>query len=213
MMRQGVFLADGPSDLPLARHLEWICAEAGTPVTLTPLDPRFLRTTGRTVVERLEFLIEQQSVGDIVFVHRDAEREPPHRRVAEIEAGRLAAGLDCPVVPVVPVRMTEAWLLLDDAAIRRVAGKPNGRRRLNLPTPAEAERIADPKTRLRDVLTAASETAGRRRTSFVRDFDRHRALLIERLDPTGPVATLSAWQRLLADTAAALSAIDAGGAL
>ena len=27
---------------------------------------------------------------------------------------------------IVPVRMTEAWLLLDESAIRRVAGRPHG---------------------------------------------------------------------------------------
>ncbi|WP_208293922.1 hypothetical protein [Ilumatobacter fluminis] len=147
-------------------------------------------------------------MGDIVFVHRDAEGEPPESRVDEIESGRIAAGVNCPVVPVVPLRMTEAWLLLDEAAIRRAAGKPNGRRPLNLPTAAEAERIADPKAVLRDVLVDASENSGRRRAAVVRDFGRLRALLIERLDVDGPVSTLSSWQRLLADTDAAVAQLE-----
>jgi hypothetical protein len=40
---------------------------------------------------------------------------------------------DMPVVCVVPVRMMEAWLLIDEMAIRRVAGNPNGRIPIELP--------------------------------------------------------------------------------
>lgn len=49
------------------------------------------------------------------------------------------------VVPVIPGRMTEAWLRLDEAAIRRVAGNPNGRTKLGLPKLHEVESVADPK--------------------------------------------------------------------
>ena len=59
--------------------------------------------------------------------------------------------------------MTEAWLVLDERLIREVAGNPNGRIRLNMPTSREAERIADPKALLKELIADASETAGRRR--------------------------------------------------
>ena len=41
--------------------------------------------------------------------------------------------------------MAEAWLILDEAAIRTAVGKPDSRIPLHLPTPREAERRADPK--------------------------------------------------------------------
>jgi hypothetical protein len=92
--------------------------------------------------------------------------------------------------------MTEAWLLLDEAAIRDVAGRPSGRVALDLPEPGDVERLDDPKGKLQEALLTAGETTGRRRKQFERDFGRHRALLLERLDPTGPVRHLAAWQRL-----------------
>ncbi|MFN0089482.1 MAG: hypothetical protein ACKVWR_04305 [Acidimicrobiales bacterium] len=157
---------------------------------------------------RLRFLVGRKREFDLVFVHRDAENQSPQLRRDEIERGRHAAGLEGPVVPVVPVRMTEAWLLLDEQAIRRVAGKPSGRVPLDLPAARDVERIADPKQILRAALLAASGAAGRRREQFVRDFGRHRALLLERLDPTGPVSTLAAWRQLCADVAGALAAVS-----
>jgi hypothetical protein len=70
------------------------------------------------------------------------------------------------------------------------------------------ERIADPKGRLQDVLLRASETTGRRRQQFMRDFGRHRALLLAQIDQAGPIAGLAAWQHLRDDTQNALDAVD-----
>jgi hypothetical protein len=93
--------------------------------------------------------------------------------------------------------MTEAWLLLDEQAIRQVAGNPNGRANLGLPTFREIERVADPKARLRECLLAASDATGRRRDMVRNRFPEHRRQLLQRLDPNGPVASLKAWQALL----------------
>lgn len=201
MTRRGLLLADGPSDLPLAGHLEVLCATAGNDVAITAVDPERLSPGDRTVAGRLEWVLAQQpeAVPDVIFIHRDAETERADRRREEIDAACRSVGLSCPVVPIVPVRMTEAWLLLDEGAIRTVAGRPTGRQPLDLPTPREAERMADPKSRLRDVLLAASELSGRRRTEFQRQFGVHRRLLLQRLDPNGRVTELDAWQQLRRD--------------
>lgn len=190
-MKRAVFLADGASDLPLADHLGDMCTERGMDVVVTPVDARLLGA-GRTVVRRLARLAEQGDYCDLVFVHRDAEGQGVDPRRTEIRAAAEMAGVTVPLVPVVPVRMTEAWLLLDEAAIRMVAGRPNGRSSLDLPTLGEVERLADPKALLRECLLTASETTGRRRDDFTRDFGRHRSLLIQRLDRTGPIRNLDA---------------------
>lgn len=204
MMLQGIFLADGASDLPLARHLERICADAGRAVALTPIDPRHLSGVGHTVFGRLEFLVDQGVSVDIVFVHRDAEGQDPSFRRAEVASAARDSRVEVPVVPVVPVRMTEAWLLLDEGAIRTVAGRPSGRGALGLPSRRDVERIANPKAALAETLLQASELSGRRRSQFSRDFARHRALLLERLDASGPVRELAAWRQLVEDTELAL---------
>ncbi len=69
------------------------------------------------------------------------------------------------------------------------------------------ESHADPKGALLDALLEASQLRGRRRDQFKRDFGRHRALLLERLDRDGLVKQLAAWQQLKDDIAAALQEV------
>jgi hypothetical protein len=64
---------------------------------------------------------------DLLFVHRDADRGPTATRREEIRRAVAATMANQMTVPVVPVRMTEAWLLIDEAAIRSAAGNPRGK--------------------------------------------------------------------------------------
>ena len=103
-----------------------------------------------------------------------------------------------PEVPVVPIRTTETWLLLDEAAIRLVAGDPRERSGLDLPAPRTAGGAAA-RTPPEAALTAASGTTGRRRSTAAERFPRHRGQLLERLDRSGPVGQLPAFRALVRD--------------
>jgi hypothetical protein len=111
--------------------------------------------------ERLKTAIELYPC-DVLFVHRDAEAQPSDLRRNEIAAALL--GVSIRHIPVVPVRMTEAWLLADEGAIRSAAGNPNGTANLNLPHLRRLENLPDPKRVLRDALTTASGLNSRRRS-------------------------------------------------
>jgi hypothetical protein len=143
---------------------------------------------------------------DLVFIHRDAEAVAADIRFAEVTDAAVAVGLAKDiVVPVVPVRMTEAWLLLDEVEIRRVAGRPASTVALGLPKARAVEQVADPKALLQQTLLKAGNPTGRRRREqFKRDFGAHRALLLQRLDIDGPVTHLESWQRLKQDIAHAM---------
>ncbi len=104
--------------------------------------------------------------------------------------------------------MTEAWLLLDESAIRRVAGKPDGRMPIGLPQMARVEKLPDPKSTLRQVLEAASGLEGRKMKLFKSRFGEHRRLLLERLDIHGPVQDLCAWRALEASLDEALASFS-----
>ena len=199
MTVRAVFIADGSSDLPLAEHLRELCFERGLEITIDAPDPARLGAATRTVADRLRAVRRLDGGFDAAFVHRDAEAQAVEHRREEIRAGATDAGVRQPVVPVIPVRMTEAWLLLDEVAIREVAGRPSGHTALDLPHPHEAERVADPKRVLRDALLAASGTTGRRRAQVDRDFDRNRAVLLRRLDRSGAVSRLESWKALVDD--------------
>ncbi|WP_331716400.1 hypothetical protein [Micromonospora chokoriensis] len=102
-------------------------------------------------------------------------------------------------MPVIPVRMTEAWLLLDETAIRQVAGNPRGRMDLGLPKHHEVESVANPKQILSTCLLKAAGETGRRRDAVAKRFNQHRRQLLERLEPTGAIVRLESWARLVAD--------------
>ena len=62
---------------------------------------------------------------ELLFVHRDAEQASIDGRAQEIREA-LEQCQTPPVVCVIPVRMQEAWLLFDEAALRKVSVRPRG---------------------------------------------------------------------------------------
>jgi hypothetical protein len=107
---------------------------------------------------------------NLLFVHRDADREPRAKRVDEIRSAvqRIASDFFAgrPYVCVVPVRMTEAWLLFDEAAIRLAAGNPRSATPLSLPPLAKVEDLPDPKAVLNEALLRATDKPARRLRKF-----------------------------------------------
>jgi hypothetical protein len=141
---------------------------------------------------------------DILFVHRDAEREPREKRLAEIR--RAAGDAGVPVfIPVVPVRMTEAWFLIDERAIRQAAGNPNGETALQLPKVASLEKVPDPKKLLRDSLIRASEKTGRRLQQFERDLGERAQRVAELIEDFSPLRQLAAFKDFEKDAGEVLS--------
>lgn len=198
-MHRALFLADGPSDMPLSDHLEQLSRRTGLLLEVVPLDPHRVPAAGRTIEGRVKAALAQDSDFDCVLVHRDAEKQDPERRFEEVRDGVNAAGFSGPAVGIVPVKMTEAWLLLDEQAIRRVAGHPSGTADLGLPKPRHVEGVAHPKAMLQDALITASGASGRRLRVLKKRFGAHRRQLLEALDLDGPIEHLAAWQRLKND--------------
>jgi len=161
-------MADGPSDRCLLRIIDWLLASLRnvSPLAIKPQFADSRRLPGRppTLSERMRQALDYYPC-DILFVHRDAEREPLKNRLREIELAADEAQIHHRV-PVIPVRMMEAWLLLEIRAIRTAADNPNGTARLDLPRVQELESVPDPKRMLYDLLIAASEKTGRRLAHF-----------------------------------------------
>ncbi|HVR95147.1 MAG TPA: hypothetical protein VMW27_00930 [Thermoanaerobaculia bacterium] len=193
-----VFIGEGSSDEGIIPHLENLCIELGADeVTGTAIDFRRLeQPIGRTVEAKLQAALRLEPEANLFFLHRDSDSRNPDPRHAEISAAVEASKLPRSWVPVVPVQETEAWLLLDETAIRAVAGRPNGRRALDLPRPQEVEMIAHPKERLQNALIDAAEVTGRRLERFRREFPNHRFLLLQRLSLDGPLRDVSSWVRM-----------------
>jgi hypothetical protein len=156
-------VADGTSDRVLLPILTWSLRQH----QVTTVEPQ-LADSSR--IPRLETAAERYKAAldlypcDVLFVHRDAEKQPATSRREEI--ANALHGILVRHIPVVPVRMMEAWLLADESAIRSAAGNPNGTENLNLPDVPRLEDLPDPKRVLHHALTAASGLNARRRSRF-----------------------------------------------
>jgi hypothetical protein len=166
-------------------------------------DPNRFPLRTNKLEERVGLAIEYFPC-DILFVHRDAENEGYDFRLKEIETARTQItnqSLRC--VPVIPVRMMEAWLFVDELAIRKASGNPNGTIPLDLP--ADPESIADPKTLLHKTLEKASELTARRLKKF-RPHERTH-LIPDNISDFTPLRRLSAFTNLESELSNAIAAL------
>ena len=191
-------VADGSSDRALLPIFIWLLREHFGRIPIQPefADLRRLPNPPRELFERIAKSVELYPC-DLLFVHRDAEREPIESRVAEIREALGRCALDKrPVVCVVPVRMQEAWLLIDECALRKAAGNPRGRQRLDIPEPKKLEDLPDPKQILHDLLREASGFRGRRLKGFIRDVGSHVHRVAEQIDDFSVLRELTAFRRV-----------------
>lgn len=187
-------VADGSSDAVLVPILTWSLKQQNV-TSIVAQWADCSRIPGRgTSEERLRSVLDLYPC-DVLFVHRDAEGQPPDLRREQIATALRQTPMRH--VPVVPVRMTEAWLLADETAIRSAAGNPNGTESLNLPNLRRLEDVPDPKRVLHDALTAASGLNARRRSRLS---IRERVRMIPNyIDDYSNLGVLPAFQALQRD--------------
>lgn len=149
---------DGSSDEALMPIIEWVIRVYRPDLRVAGQFAREVGPVGRSLEKRLPAALRLFPC-DILFIHRDAEAVSQLARHDEI--ARAADGLHPRWVAIVPVRMTEAWLLSDESAIRAASGNGAGRVDLKLPTRAKWEALPDPKRVLLEALSAATEKSGR----------------------------------------------------
>lgn len=111
---------------------------------------------------------------EVLFVHRDADACTPQEREQEIRDAHAGISLPPHLICVIPVRETEAWLLVDADAIRAAACNPNGRHDLSLPALKHVQSIPDPKAALFNALRHASGLPAQRLRKFSPEACRRR---------------------------------------
>jgi hypothetical protein len=134
---------------------------------------------------------------DLLFVHRDAETASLEDRLNEIKQAVMDTGIVndvSTVICVVPVRMTEAWLLFDIDAIRQAAGNPSGTVPLELHRLSDIESLPDPKGVLHRALRTAIQYGTHRRKRF--DVNKAVQRVPEYIEDFSPLRSLSAFAAL-----------------
>ena len=192
-------VADGSSDRVLIPILQWLLdTHCPSPTRLN--FAQGVPTGSLTLADRITSTLDLLPC-DYLFVHRDAERESADTRRVEIESAWATQSRSGSVITVVPVRKTEAWLLLDELAIRAAAGNPNGRAPTGLPAASRIEQLVDPKEFLFEVLIRVSELPPNRLRKFDPGAKRHR--VAELMDDYAPLRQLPSFSRLEAQVAQA----------
>lgn len=181
-------IADGSSDQTLIPIINWLLDQIAD-LRYTAQFAQFKLPKDRaSLLRRVEHALKVYEC-DILFIHRDAEGMDISARIDEIR--QQIATLGMPYIPIVPIRMTEAWLLVDEQAIRSAASNPNGKTALKLPRIRELENLLDPKEVLFTALRDASELPPRRMANFRPAQSRHR--VAELMDNFLPLRQLQAF--------------------
>jgi hypothetical protein len=198
-----VLTSDGGSDRTLLPPIKWLLRRTfpQIPINGEWADISRFQYYPHSLAERICITIEVYHP-DILFIHRDAEAQDPNLRYEEIsraiaEFRRKSPDISIPHICVVPIRMTEAWLLFDEQAIRKAAGNPRGKTPLELPPINRLETMPDPKKALSSTLITASELTGRKRERF--DLKKCRYLVAENIGDYSPLFALTAFRRLHED--------------
>lgn len=192
-----ILTGEGTSDLRLVEHIESILIEEGfSEVSGEAPDLGMFRPpVGRTVEEKLTALLKHYPNVDVIFVHRDADKVGVHVREQEIMTATQNVVDVARVIPIIPVTMLETWLLVDQEAIKRVAGNTNYKGSLDgIPAIRQLENHRDTKQLLLNALCEASQTQGARRIKFRKRFSEMRARLTFDLDPNGPIQNLASYR-------------------
>ncbi|MBS1251956.1 MAG: hypothetical protein MAG451_00990 [Anaerolineales bacterium] len=172
--------------LVLALYAEGRTDERFLPVIIQRTADRILRQNASTMVDVLEplpleadqeassraeriYSVARKAAGfHALIVHADADAPNPYAALQQrIEPGRQLvreAEGDCchELLPIIPVRMTEAWMAADVEAFRQVVGTDLSADQLGFPDqPHEVEAIHNPKHKLE--LTLNQVFAGQRR--------------------------------------------------
>jgi len=191
-------LADGPADRALMPILTWLLRQHLPGWAIQPpwADLWQLPSMPNKLHQRIIASTDFYQC-DLLFIHRDAERASLVDRLDEARKAieKVAQVKEIPPsIAVVPVRMTEAWLLFDADAIREAADNPNGAARLDLPRLNRIERISDPKNMLHSLIREAAELGTHRRSRFR---VRHRVHRVsEYIEDFSPLRELTAFANM-----------------
>lgn len=203
-------LSDGSSDRCLLPIVRWAIGEAllGRPCQQAPqwADLRSLPRPPKLLADRIRLAADLFPC-QLLLIHRDAERQDVELRGQEIEDA-LAELNDRPLPPAVkliPVRMQETWLLIQEQAIREAAGNPHGTVPLNLPKLNKLEGL-DAKQTLHGALLVASELSGRRLRNFSPQARSHQ--VAEFITDFAPLRKLPSFQLFEADLKQVLQALE-----
>ncbi len=193
-------IGDGSSDEALLTIIKWLLNDLypNIPSEGKFADFRFLKSPpAKSNIQEQVNHANKYYPYDILFFHRDAESTDTDildKRKKEV-LGKIIYPEK--VVCVVPIKMMEAWLLIDEMAVKKAAGNRNYKGPLNLPNIRKIEKLPDPKDTLHRLLVDASNLKGRKAKGFNPNAATH--LVSENITDFSVLRQLTAFQQFETD--------------
>ena len=219
MLRLALALyAEGDTDhqfLPtiIQRTSRRICERHGLRnVDVLSIASIMVRKAGLKQHERILLAARAADKSHALIIHADADDHTPEKALRErFQPGyervqQLNANVCKNLLPIVPVRMTEAWMLADPDALQEVIKIDIKPYELGLPKKAkQVESYADPKQTLRQVVQKAYSHKTRRQRHISIEYLYEalaREISLDRL------ADVPAYQRFVGELTAALRTLN-----
>lgn len=189
-------IADGSSDKALMNIIKWLLDDLYPKIPNKGSFADFKNLQNPPKKGNIKGQIECTKVlypFDILFYHRDAEANK--KNIVDNRIAEIVKYLDKDLLPkticIVPIKMMENWLLLDDTAIKKAAGNRNYNKSLGLPLINTIENLNEPKAFLHDLLKDVSGLKGRQ----LKNFNVHQAvhLVAENITDFSALRQLSAF--------------------
>lgn len=201
-------IGDGSSDKALLPVINWLLNDLYPNLPIVDSFAEFGHLpkppAKKDIAEQIECAAKYYPF-DILFYHRDAEENTDRiidKRKEEILGAAANAHSSHSIVCVVPVVMTETWLLIDENAIKKAAGNRNFSGELRLPPVQILEQKTNTKSTLYDLLKVAKNTNKRSLQKFKPDYAVH--LVAEFISDFSPLRQLRSFRALEQDLKAAI---------
>lgn len=188
-------IADGSSDKILMQIINWILNDLYPDVPNEGVFADFgsLPNIPKTIKEKVAESQEYYPF-DILFYHRDAEDTDSTILQTRINEIRKAIPTDIfsRIICIVPIKMMETWLLIDENALKKAAGNRNYKGEIILPSIKKLEKEKEPKILLHNLLREVSNLKGRN----LKKFNVHQAvhLVAENIEDFSPLRDLEAFK-------------------
>jgi hypothetical protein len=199
-------ISDGSSDRVLMPIIKWLLDDLYPEIPNEGFyaDLRGLKTPPRDLPRKVKTAVGLYPC-HLLFIHRDGESNDFNiieKRKFEIFENQLAHDN---VVAVIPIKMTETWLLINEEAIKKAAGNPNYKGTILLPRTAALENEPNPKELLFSLLENASGLKGRNLDKFNTGWARY--LVAENIEDFSILRALRSFQQLEGDVKDAVNKI------
>jgi hypothetical protein len=189
-------ITDGSSDRTLMQIINWSLNDLFSQLPFKGVYADFasIHQKPKSLKEKIR-IANQYYPFNLLFIHRDAESTNLNfieRRIEEIQS-QIDDEMNKIIICVIPVKMMETWLLIDEYAIKRAAGNRNYGNEIILPGINSLENTQNPKDILHNILY---NIAGKKRK-----LNTHKAvhLVAEYITDFSPLRNLVAFKKFEQD--------------